>query len=386
MNRIIAIVLLLVLVLPAAAQNELPLQGPLLALNSVERDEVLLYDVGTDTLQRLNFGPLLHDVWGFAPDGCSLLVTLADGTQPARLYRAGLDGAELLPLIAYDELPPDEWGIIEAQWSPDGNRIAFVMERLRPGAEGPEWQHHIASVPAEGGEPSFYSVTGREFTPRWSPAGDWLAYVSYDERAAGADPFSTAVPTAEPPPDAPAGPAPVLLNEADLWIVSADGETKYRLTAFPTGSVSHPRWSPDGDLISFVYSPSASNDTLWMIGASPDARPTQLSTQWSLYLDSTWLPDSTAIIAALRDFRETVENRLWQVPLVGLADENAIPYLPNADLISADYPRFSPDGRWLAVRSAYDLVLVDVFSGEARIMGEDFVGNTPAWWASGCEA
>ncbi len=172
-----------------------------------------------------------------------------------------------------------------------------------------------------------------------------------------------------------------MLREADLWTVSADGSIKNRLTAFPTGSVRAPRWSPDGFLIGFTYSPSPSNEQFWMIASEPGGIPTQLSQEWSLILDTTWLPDSSAMISAVRDFQGTRENILWRIPLVGLADTDATPYLVNNLLGFADYPRFSPDGLWLAFRSDYNLALVDVRSQTWTILDPQVGGNTPPVWS-----
>ena len=357
-----------------------PLIGPLLALNSVAQDHILIYDMASDAWRELRLGTGDHHVWDFSPDGCRLLLTLRQGTGLARLYSVALDGSDLRPMIQFDELPESDWGVYEPSWSPDGTRIAFTMMRDQMQRGEIRRETHIGWVGPEGGVPQFYSVSGREFSPQWSPDGAWLAYVSYDERAAGADVFSTAIPTSEPL----AGqtpPAPVLLNEADLWVVSADGETKYRLTSFSVGSVAHPRWSPDGELIAFVWSPSNGNDTFWMIARQEGAIATQLNNQWALILDLTWLPDSTAILGAARDFRGSADNRLWQIPLLGNADETATRYAEGFDLSSADYPRFSPDGRYLALRSAYDLALLDQQSGTMRLLDARARGNTPAIWS-----
>jgi Tol biopolymer transport system component len=134
-------------------------------------------------------------------------------------------------------------------------------------------------------------------------------------------------------------------------------------------------------LVGFVYSMSNGNDMVWMIGNAEGASPTQLSNQWSMALDLTWLPDGTQMIASLREFRDVVENRLWRIPLVGLADETGSLYLPSANLLSADWARFSPDGRYLAVRSAYELALVDLRDSSVRLLGDWALGNTSAVWA-----
>lgn len=367
----------------AQTEGDAPLAGPVVAAVPAQQDRILLYDLGADEMvtRTLDFGRGELHVWDFSPEGCRVLFTQdrSDNGMP-RLYSARLDGTDVQQLVQYDDLAPDAWGIWEPDWSVQG-LIAFTMMRDQPQRDGTtEHETHIGWIDGDGGEPQFYSVTGREFTPQWSPDGAWLAYVSYDERVAGADVLSTAVPTTEPPPDAQPQEVPTLL-EADLWVVSADAETKYRLTAFNVGSVRAPRWSPDGDLIGFIYSPSGNNDMFWMIGNQQTATPTQLSEMWNLTLDHTWLPDSSAMLAAVRDFHGETVNRLWRIPLVGNADNDATLYFTDDNFAFADYPRFSPDGRFLAFRSAYSLTVVDLNNATWERLSPELPGNTPPIWS-----
>jgi Tol biopolymer transport system component len=377
LDALFAAMIILILSFSALdAQQTTYLSAPLMAAVPAQQDRITLYDITFDTSRELSFGPEWHNVWGFSQDGCRVLFTLMASNGLARAYSARLDGSDLRELVQYNELPESDWGIWEPQWSPDGSKIAFTMSRDNFEGEA-ERQYHIGWVPADGGVPVFYSRTGQEHTPLWSPDGAWLIYVSYEERPAGADIYSTAVPT----PQGNTQPTvEILLNEADLWLVSADGETKYALTNFPTGSVSLPRWSPDGELIGFTYSPSGNNDTQWIISQQQGSLATQLTYNWNLALDMTWSPDSASLLAVLRDFRGISENMLWQIPLIGNGDNTATEYLNRKQWSFVDYARFNADGTLLAFRTRYSLVVIDTETREVILADTSHPGNTPPVW------
>jgi Tol biopolymer transport system component len=409
-----ALLLLAVLIRPAAAQP-LPLGAPLLAFDTAAQDRVWLYDVEHDQWRALSpaFGasgdPAPYGawtrVWGFTADGCRLLLTLSDGGALPDLYTVRLDGRDLRAPLRTADLPAGTWGAWEPQASPDGAHIAMTLIREQIANDGTIAREHriawIDAVSAAGSRaatPTLISVSGDEHTPRWSPDGARLVYVSYEERIAGADIYATAAPNPDGtfPPDAPT------LREADLWMVDAadPNGTKFRLTDFPIGSVSMPRWSPDGDLLAFVFSPAPNQDLFWMIGAARGASPTQLTRATALALDLTWTPDGSALVAAARDLAGVDENRAWRLPLTAGADTQIAPYFgesSTSETLSgsvgaipaaaaprfADYPRFSADGRYLALRSAYGIVLYDHATGAIRALTPpdgDTWGNTPPVW------
>jgi len=382
---------------PVSAQS-IPLGAPILAFDTAAQDRVLLYDVENDQWRALTpaFGTTgdaapygaWTRVWGFTADGCRLLLTMSDGAVPADLYTLRLDGRDLRAPLRYDDLPAGTWGAWEPQAAPDGAKIAMTLIREQvAGAGTTAREHRIAWIDADQADesraatPTLISVSGDEHTPRWSPDGGRLAYVSYEERAAGADIYSTAVPA----PDGVVNPNAARVREADIWMVDAadpDG-SKFRLTDFPIGSVSMPRWSPDGDLIAFVFSPAPNQDLFWMIGATRGASPTQLTRATALALDLTWLPDGAALVVAARDIQTVRDNRLWRLPLVAGADADATLYL-DAAFHYTDYPRFSPDGRYLALRRAYQMVLIDLTTGDARTLTPTdgaALANTPPVWS-----
>ncbi|MDX2074844.1 MAG: hypothetical protein SFZ02_00315 [bacterium] len=378
MKKLTMLCLIMMVVGIANAQPTAPLSNMLVATVPATHDRILIHDIATDETRTLTF-PIVGELqlWDYSPDGCRLLFTV-DSTSNGmpKLYSTRLDGSDVRAMVQYTELSDIEWGVWEPDWGANG-QIAFTMYRMRQGEDGIEKQSHIAWIDGAGGIPNFYSQTGREFTPTWSPNGQWLAYVSYDERVPGADAYSTAVPT----PQGQIGEELPTINEADMWVVSADGATKYQLTRFDVGSVRSPRWSPDSALIGYIYSGSPFNDTFWMVANSAGSLNTRLSLKDNLTLDHTWFPDGSAMLASVRNLREVQQNYLWIIPLIGNADDSATVYLNDPTFSYTDFPRFSSDGRYLAFRNEYRLIVYDTSMGTWKAYDEDALGNTSPVWS-----
>ncbi len=156
---------------------------------------------------------------------------------------------------------PDE--ITELEWSPAGDRLAFVgrvpdptrygkayhpkavaempprrVTRLMSRHDGDGWVFdrptHLHVVPADGaGRPLALTRGERPVSGvAWSPDGGSLAYV-----APGHDTWD-------------------IDGRNDLWVVDADGDQPARALTDTTMAWSHPSWSPDGERIAALVDPT----------------------------------------------------------------------------------------------------------------------------------
>jgi dipeptidyl aminopeptidase/acylaminoacyl peptidase len=106
--------------------------------------------------------------------------------------------------------------------SPDGRLVAFVVTTLSE--ERDEYLSNIWMVSATGGEPRrFTAGPRRDASPRWSPDGSRLAFIS--EREPG--------------------------KKGQLHVMPAAGGEAVCLTDLRHG-VSAPEWSPDGTRLAFA--------------------------------------------------------------------------------------------------------------------------------------
>jgi dipeptidyl aminopeptidase/acylaminoacyl peptidase len=112
--------------------------------------------------------------------------------------------------------------VSDPQLSPDGRRVAFVATTLSE--EKDEYLSNVWVVDTSGGEPRrFTAGPKRDLSPRWSPDGSRLAFVSERE------------PKKKP----------------QLYVMPADGGEPSRLTDLKQGA-GNPVWSPDGTRLAFV--------------------------------------------------------------------------------------------------------------------------------------
>jgi dipeptidyl aminopeptidase/acylaminoacyl peptidase len=260
----------------------------------------------------------------------------------------------------------------DPQISPDGKSVAYVVavvDKEKNASTSTIWL-----VPTDGGAPR--QLTGgpkHDRHPRFSPDGSQLLFES--DRS----------------------------GENQLWVLELGGGEARQLTTIAT-EASTGVWSPDGKSIAFVSGvypefsdkpyaesnaankkrkeeieknpvkarvfdklffrhwdswvegkrqhlfimPAAGGEPRDLTPGDTDAYPT--STTFSLGDDFTFTPDSSAIVytaPAVRDEAWSTNHDLYRVPVAGGKPENLTADNPAADT----FPRFSPDGKWLAYRA-----------------------------------
>ena len=149
-----------------------------------------------------------------APDGLRLIVSREfGGRNPPRF---GLVGGDLASR-AYRSVKTPSAGrsYISPDWSPDGERIAYIIERR---ADEEKLMYAVAIADADGGDERIVYETAWALRDLdWSPGGGWLA----------------------------------LVMNRQIYKLRLDGGAPTRLTDHLGGATS-PRWSPDGGRISYV--------------------------------------------------------------------------------------------------------------------------------------
>ncbi|HEU4402114.1 MAG TPA: hypothetical protein VFT43_08410 [Candidatus Polarisedimenticolia bacterium] len=122
--------------------------------------------------------------------------------------------------------------VSDVRISPDGARVAFVLkEPADPKKPERERDTNIWVVPADGGAPPrlFAASSRGDTSPRWSPDGRWLAFLSGRGEPEGTD--------AKP--------------KSQLYLMPTDGGEAEALTA-GKGEVTRLEWSRDGSMIAFT--------------------------------------------------------------------------------------------------------------------------------------
>ncbi len=208
------------------------------------------------------------------------------------------------------------------RFSPDGRRVLF--ESNRSGTT------QLWTIAVDGGEArQLTSLASEAATGVWSPDGAWVAFVS------AVWPEHSALPPAE----------------ADAAHRSRQEEQdKNPVKARVVTRLFFRHWDSyvEGKRQHLFVVPAAGGIPRNLTPGDRDAYPT--STTFSVGDDFTFTPDSRHLVYTAPEARDEAWNTnhdLWRVPVEGGTPENLTADNPAAD----GYPRFSPDGRWIAYRA-----------------------------------
>jgi Tol biopolymer transport system component len=233
-------------------------------------------------------------------------------------------------------------GISSPKWSPDGKRIVYVSAAGEHGSA----PYHIATMNADGtNTQQLTDGETRDYSPTWSPDGGQIAYVHAHDYSGG-------------------GPLAI-------FIMNSDGSGKEQVT--PYAYYNDLSWSPDGRYIAyFTFVP----DGIFVLDMdSYQSYP--LTDQWT---DSfpVWSPDGEYI--AFQSARcDTNEHFDIYVMRSDGTDVRRLTTDPAYDR----RPSWSPDGKKILFESNRDSEEYHIYvmnaDGSKKRRVTEIVGNSPDW-------
>ncbi|MCI0444670.1 protein kinase [bacterium] len=185
-----------------------------------------------------------------------------------------------------------------------------------------------------------------EHDPALSPAGDSVAYVSN------------------------------ITGSWEIYVRSVSGGEPQAVTQSP-GTEGNPKWSPDGKEILYTYHGPGVPSTLFTVTLAGGI-PQKIADH---SVDGQWSPDGTAIC-----YVTPAEEKIRSLIVLDTKESKTKTLLQSERGLA--HPSFSKDGKEIVVEAdienKHGLLLVDVDSGDRKILTRDAFDYYPTWsWVTG---
>lgn len=328
--------------------------------------------------------------------------------------------------------------VSDPQGSPDGKLVAYVVTRVDRGQNRRNSAIWMATTDSSRAPWQFTTSPQSSNSPRWSPDGKALAFLSsrpseptspapispastVSTAAAAASLTPTAGPTPAPAVGAFSGAAPSDQTRSQIYLLSMNGGEARRITNLKNGVTTF-RWSPDGSQLVVVsrVGPSDNradnkersdvrhyknlsykfNDTGWFDDRRTHIWVVDMNTGSARQItegndcndsDPQWSPDGKRIaFVSNRTGKEYDEDRNTDVWVISVAGG---PLTKISDHDEADNsPRWSPDGKTIAFTGAVKqrdhpkLWLAPATGGAVSVLvadGLDLIPGGLEWAADG---
>lgn len=309
-----------------------------------------------------------------SPDGRHIVYVvseadLKESSSNADLWLVGTNGGTPLRLTTSkksDNTP---------RWSPDGKLIAFVSAR--------EEKPQIYRISPFGGEAEKLSdLKSAPSAIEWSPDGKQIAFIAQDP------PSDQEEKKKKEKDDAVTVDREFKMSQ--LWVIDVGTRNASRLTNEDSLTIGQPRWSPDGKRIVFVTNPTPKADDgslsdLWVYSFA-DSTSRKLTENSGPDTSPVWSPDGTTIAFLSRpgDVSMVGLQRLHVMPVMGGTSRNLTPSF-DASIMSI---RWSPDGSKILFLSSQSvtthLYSLEIRSGKiSQLTAGGYVVSSPTYSRDG---